>query len=90
MHVKATIAGDLDLHGFLRMSENVINRYEKIQVHSTSNQIYQRKVYDILLILQKSDLLYSISFSHLIPVEVSMKKKKKQAISRLSMDLRWI
>lgn len=30
MHVKATKASDLDLHGFLRMSENVINRYEKI------------------------------------------------------------
>ena len=29
MHVKATIAGDLDLHGFLRLSENVRNRYEK-------------------------------------------------------------
>jgi hypothetical protein len=30
MHVKATIAGNLDLHGFLRLSENVRNRYEKI------------------------------------------------------------
>jgi hypothetical protein len=31
--VETTLSGDLDLHGFLGMDENVRNGYEKIQVN---------------------------------------------------------
>ena len=74
--VETTLSGDLDLHGFLGMDENVRNGYEKIQVNfSIKSDASEEKLKELVGLAQKRSPVFDI-VSHPTPVEVSMEKKQ--------------
>ncbi|MDQ4056949.1 MAG: OsmC family protein, partial [Thermoproteota archaeon] len=74
--VESTLAGDLDLHGFLGLNENVRNGYEKIQVtFKIKADAPEEKLGELVEIAQKRSPVFDI-ISHPTPVEVSMEKKQ--------------
>jgi uncharacterized OsmC-like protein len=74
--VESTLSGDLDLHGFLGLSENVRNGYEKIEVtFKIKSDAPEEKLRELVELAQKRSPVFDI-VSHPTPVEVSMEKKR--------------
>jgi uncharacterized OsmC-like protein len=74
--VESTLSGDLDLHGFLGLNENVRNGYEKIQVtFKIKSDASEEKLRELVELAQKRSPVFDI-VSHPTPVEVSMEKKR--------------
>ena len=74
--VESTLSGDLDLHGFLGLSENVRNGYEKIEVtFKIKSDASEEKLRELVELAQKRSPVFDI-VSHPTPVEVSMEKKR--------------
>ena len=74
--VESTLAGDLDLHGFLGLNENVRNGYQKIQVtFKIKSDAPEEKLRELVELAQKRSPVFDI-VSHPTPVEVSMEKKQ--------------
>ena len=60
--VETSFSGDLNLHGFLGLDENIRNGYEKIKVNLKSKPMRQKKNYKSWYNLHKRDHLYLILF----------------------------
>lgn len=70
--VETTLSGDLDLHGFLGLDENVRNGYEKIKVNfRVKSDAPREKVRELVELAQKRSPVFDI-VSHPTPVEVSL------------------
>jgi uncharacterized OsmC-like protein len=70
--VESTLSGDLDLQGFLGMSEKVRNGYEKIRVHfKVKSDAPSEKIRELVDLAQKRSPVFDI-VSHPTPVEVSL------------------
>lgn len=70
--VETTLSGDLDLHGFLGLDENVRNGYEKIKVNfRVKSDASREKVRELVELAQKRSPVFDI-VSHPTPVEVSL------------------
>ena len=73
--VETTLSGDLDLHGFLGMDENVRNGYEKIQVNfRIKSNAPEEKLRELIGLAQKRSPVFDI-ISHPTPVEVTMERR---------------
>jgi uncharacterized OsmC-like protein len=73
--VETTLSGDIDLHGFLGLDENVRNGYKKIQVNfSIKSDASEEKLRELVELAQKRSPVFDI-ISHPTPVEVSMERK---------------
>jgi uncharacterized OsmC-like protein len=73
--VETTLSGDIDLHGFLGLNENVRNGYKKIQVNfSIKSDASEEKLRELVELAQKRSPVFDI-ISHPTPVEVSMERK---------------
>ena len=73
--VETTLSGDLDLHGFLGMDENVRNGYEKIQVNfRIKSNVPEEKLRELIGLAQKRSPVFDI-ISHPTPVEVTMERR---------------
>jgi len=69
--VETSFSGDLDLHGFLGLDDNVRNGYEKIKVtFKIKSDAPEEKLQELVEIAQKRSPVFDI-VSHLTPVEVS-------------------
>jgi uncharacterized OsmC-like protein len=56
--VQSTLSGDLDLQGFLGMSENVRNGYEKIKVNfKVKSDAPREKIRELINLARRSDIL---------------------------------
>lgn len=74
--VESTLSGDLDLHGFLGMDENIRNGYEKINVtFRIKSDAAQEKLRELVDLAQKRSPVFDI-ISHPTPVEVRMEKNE--------------
>jgi uncharacterized OsmC-like protein len=74
--VESSLSGDLDLHGFLGLSESIRNGYEKIQVtFKIKSDAPEEKLRELVELAQKRSPVFDI-VSHPTPVEVSMEKKQ--------------
>jgi uncharacterized OsmC-like protein len=74
--VESTLGGDLDLHGFLGLNENVRNGYKKIQVtFKIKSDAPEEKLRELVELAQKRSPMFDI-ISHPTPIEVSMEKKR--------------
>lgn len=72
--VESTLSGDIDLQGFLGMSENVRNGYEKIKVtFKVKSDAPREKVRELVELAQKRSPVFDI-FSNPTPVEVSLQE----------------
>jgi uncharacterized OsmC-like protein len=73
--VESTLAGDLDLHGFLGMDESIRNGYEKIKVtFKIKSDATDEKLRELVEFAQKRSPVYDI-VSHPTPVEVRLENK---------------
>jgi uncharacterized OsmC-like protein len=73
--VESTLSGDVDLHGFLGLDENVRNGYKKIKVtFKIKSDAPEQKLRELVELAQKRSPVFDI-VSHPTPVEVSMEKK---------------
>jgi uncharacterized OsmC-like protein len=73
--VESTLSGDVDLHGFLGLDENVRNGYEKIKVtFKIKSDAPEQKLRELVELAQNRSPVFDI-VSHPTPVEVSMEKK---------------
>jgi uncharacterized OsmC-like protein len=73
--VESTLSGDLDLHGFLGLDENVRNGYKKIKVtFKIKSDAPEQKLRQLVELAQNRSPVFDI-VSHPTPVEVSMEKK---------------
>ena len=74
--VESTLSGDVDLHGFLGLDENIRNGYEKINVtFRIKSDASEEKLRELVELAQKRSPVLDM-FSHPTPVEVSMEKKQ--------------
>jgi uncharacterized OsmC-like protein len=72
--VESTLSGDLDLQGFLGMSEKVRNGYEKIRVNfRVKSDAPSEKIRELVDLAQKRSPVFDI-FSHPTPIEVSLQE----------------
>ena len=72
--VESTLSGDIDLQGFLGMSENVRNGYEKIKVtFKVKSDAPREKVRELVELAQKRSPVFDI-FSNPTSVEVSLQE----------------
>jgi len=70
--VESTLSGDLDLQGFLGMSEKVRNGYEKIRVNfKVKSDAPSEKIRELIDLAQKRSPVFDI-VSHPTPIEVSL------------------
>jgi uncharacterized OsmC-like protein len=70
--VESTLSGDLDLQGFLGMSEKVRNGYEKIRVNfKVKSDAPREKIRELVDLAQKRSPVFDI-VSHPTSVEVSL------------------
>jgi uncharacterized OsmC-like protein len=70
--VESTLSGDLDLQGFLGMSEKVRNGYEKIKVSfRVKSDAPSEKIRELVDLAQKRLPVFDI-VSHPTPVEASL------------------
>ena len=70
--VESTLSGDLDLQGFLGMSEKVRNGYEKIKVtFRVKSDAPSEKIRELIDLAQNRSPVFDI-VSHPTPVEVSL------------------
>jgi len=73
--VETSFSGDLDLHGFLGLDENVRNGYEKIKViFKIKSDAPEEKLQELIQLAQKRSPVFDI-ISHPTPVEVTLEKK---------------
>jgi len=74
--VESTLSGDVDLHGFLGLDENVRNGYEKIKVtFRIKSDAPEEKLRELVELAQKRSPVFDM-FSHPTPIEVNMEKKQ--------------
>ncbi|HEX7256856.1 MAG TPA: OsmC family protein [Nitrososphaeraceae archaeon] len=74
--VETSFSGDLDLHGFLGLDENVRNGYEKIKVtFKIKADATQEKLQELIQLAQKRSPVFDI-VTHPTPVEVSLEENK--------------
>jgi uncharacterized OsmC-like protein len=72
--VESTLSGDLDLQGFLGMSEKVRNGYEKIRVNfKVKSDAPSEKIRELLDLAQKRSPVFDI-VSNPTTVEVSLQE----------------
>jgi uncharacterized OsmC-like protein len=72
--VESTLSGDLDLQGFLGMSEKVRNGYEKIRVNfKVKSDAPSEKIRELVDLAQKRSPVFDI-VSHPTPIEVSLQE----------------
>jgi uncharacterized OsmC-like protein len=72
--VESTLSGDLDLQGYLGMSENVRTGYEKIKVEfKIKSAAPKEKVRELIELAQKRSPVFDI-ISNPTPVEVSLQE----------------
>ena len=72
--VETSFSGDLNLHGFLGMDENIRNGYEKIKVEfKIKADASKEKLQELVQLAQKRSPVFDI-VSHPTPVEVSLKE----------------
>ena len=72
--VESTLSGDIDLQGYLGMSENVRNGYEKIKVtFKVKSNASKEKIRELVELAQKRSPVFDI-ISHPTPVEVSLQE----------------
>lgn len=72
--VESTLSGDLDLQGFLGMSENVRNGYEKIKVNfRVKSDAPREKIRELVDLAQKRSPVFDI-VSNPTTVEVSLQE----------------
>lgn len=70
--VESTLSGDINLQGFLGMSEKVRNGYEKIKVtFKIKSNAPSEKIKELVDLAQKRSPVFDI-VSHPTPVEVSL------------------
>ncbi len=73
--VETSFSGDLDLHGFLGLDENIRNGYEKIKVEfKIKANAPKEKLQELVQLAQKRSPVFDI-VSHPTPVEVSLKEE---------------
>ena len=71
--VETSFSGDLNLHGFLGLDENIRNGYEKIKVtFKIKADASKEKLHELVQLAQKRSPVFDI-VSHPTPVEVSLK-----------------
>lgn len=72
--VETSLSGDIDLHGFLGLDDNVRNGYEKIKVtFKIKSDAPEEKLQELVELAQKRSPVFDI-VSHPTPVEVSLEK----------------
>lgn len=72
--VEFTLSGDVDLQGYLGMSENVRNGYEKIKVtFKVKSEAPKEKIRELVELAQKRSPVFDI-ISNPTPVEVSLQE----------------
>jgi uncharacterized OsmC-like protein len=72
--VQSMLSGDIDLQGYLGMSENVRNGYEKIKVtFKVKSEAPREKIRELVDLAQKRSPVFDI-FSNPTPVEVSLQE----------------
>ena len=72
--VETSFSGDLNLHGFLGLNENIRNGYEKIKVtFKIKADASKEKLQELVQLAQKRSPVFDI-VSHPTPVEVSLKE----------------
>jgi uncharacterized OsmC-like protein len=72
--VESTLSGDIDLQGYLGMSENVRNGYEKIKVtFKVKSEAPKEKIRELVELAQKRSPVFDI-ISNRTPVEVSLQE----------------
>lgn len=72
--VETSFSGDLDLHGFLGLDDNIRNGYEKIKVtFKIKSDAPEEKLQELVELAQKRSPVFDI-VSHPTPVEVSLEK----------------
>jgi uncharacterized OsmC-like protein len=70
--VESTLSGDLDLQGFLGMSDKIRNGYERIRVNfRIKSDAPSEKIKELVDLAQKRSPVFDI-VSHPTPVEVSI------------------
>ena len=74
--VETSFSGDLNLHGFLGLDENIRNGYEKIKVtFKIKADASKEKLQELVQLAQKRSPVFDI-VSHPTPVEVSLDDNK--------------
>ena len=74
--VETSFSGDLNLHGFLGLDENIRNGYEKIKVtFKIKADASKEKLHELVQLAQKRSPVFDI-VSHPTPVEVSLEDNK--------------
>lgn len=74
--METSFSGDLDLHGFLGLDENVRNGYEKIKVvFKIKTDAQKEKLQELVQLVQKRSPVFDI-VSCPTPVEVSLEENK--------------
>lgn len=72
--VETTLSGDIDLQGYLGMSENVRNGYEKVKVtFKVKSEAPKEKIRELVELAQKRSPVFDI-FTNPTPVEVSLQE----------------
>ena len=72
--VETSFSGDLNLHGFLGLDENIRNGYEKIKVEfKIKADVPKEKLQELVELAQKRSPVFDI-VSHPTPVEVRLKE----------------
>ncbi len=72
--METSFSGDLDLHGFLGLDENIRNGYEKIKVtFKIKSDAPEEKLQELVQLAQKRSPVFDI-ISHPTPVEVSLEE----------------
>ena len=72
--VETSFSGDLNLHGFLGLDENIRNGYDKIKVgFKIKADAPKEKLQELVQLAQKRSPVFDI-VSHPTPVEVSLKE----------------
>ncbi|MDX1371921.1 MAG: OsmC family protein [Nitrososphaeraceae archaeon] len=72
--VETSFSGNIDLHGFLGLDENIRNGYEKIKVtFKIKSDAPEEKLQELVELAQKRSPVFDI-VSHPTPVEVSLEK----------------
>ena len=72
--VETTLSGDIDLQGYLGMSEKVRNGYEKVKVtFKVKSEAPKEKIRELVELAQKRSPVFDI-FTNPTPVEVSLQE----------------
>jgi uncharacterized OsmC-like protein len=72
--VETTLSGDIDLQGYLGMSKNIRNGYEKVKVtFNIKSKAPNEKIKELVELAQKRSPVFDI-FTNPTPVEVSLQE----------------